>query len=169
MGPKAFDVDDAVVFFGREKQTEDFLECLRRDALLLVVGDSGCGKCSLVRAGLIPSLLRGRCHDGREWVISWRVAVTRPGNDPFGELAENLPDLQPHNRFRSEQNALNRRLLAEGVDGLRDIITGSVPPGTRTLLFVDQFEELFKLTEDPIKKHPWRPARPRSKEAGSIR
>ena len=53
----------------------------------------GCGKSSLVRAGLIPAVLRGRFHDGRSWVTNWRIAVTRPGSDPFGELAESPLDL----------------------------------------------------------------------------
>jgi hypothetical protein len=36
--------DDGILFFGRERETEELLECLRRDPLLLVIGDSGCGK-----------------------------------------------------------------------------------------------------------------------------
>ncbi len=148
VGLCAFDVDDAILFFGREAETQELLECLQRDSLLLVVGDSGCGKSSLVRAGLIPALLRGRFHDGRTWVTSWQAAITRPGSDPFGELAENLPDLQTDCRCRAEQVSSNRKLLAEGVDGLRDIIAGSAGAGERTLLVIDQFEELFTLTPD---------------------
>jgi WD40 repeat protein len=148
-GLRTFDVADALLFFGRETETEELLECLRRDPLLLVIGDSGCGKSSLVRAGLIPALLRGRFHDGQNWVGQWRVAITRPGNDPFGELAENLPDLLADSTLRAEQISSNRKLLAEGIDGLRDIIAGSVPAGARSLLVVDQFEELFTSTPSP--------------------
>jgi WD40 repeat protein len=148
-GLRAFDVADALLFFGRETETEELLERLRRDSVLLVVGDSGSGKSSLVRAGLIPALLRGRFHDGQSWVTAWRIAITRPGNDPFGELAENLQDLQPDSPMRAEQIGANRRLLAEGVDGLRNIIAAGVPAGSRTLLVIDQFEELFTSTPDP--------------------
>jgi WD40 repeat protein len=148
-GLRAFDVPDALLFFGRETETEELLHCLRRDSLLLVVGDSGCGKSSLVRAGLIPALLRGRFHDGKSWVTDWRIAITRPGNDPFGELAENLPDLYPDSALRAERIGLNRKLLAEGVDGLRDITAAAVPAGARALLVIDQFEELFTSTPDP--------------------
>jgi hypothetical protein len=148
-GLHAFDVDDALLFFGREKETEELLSCLRRESLLLVIGDSGCGKSSLVRAGLIPALLRGRFHDGSSWLASWRIAIARPGNDPFRELAETLPDLDLDRRFRAEQIASNRKLLAEGVEGVRDIIAGSVPAGARTLLVIDQFEEIFTSTPNP--------------------
>jgi WD40 repeat protein len=142
-----FDVDDAVLFFGRERETTELLECLQRDALLLVIGDSGSGKSSLVRAGLIPALLRGRFYDGRSWVASWRIAIARPADDPFGELAENLPDLAP-GANRKLEVAANRQLLGNGVSGIRDIISGSVPKDARTLLLVDQFEELFTATSD---------------------
>ena len=144
-----FDVEDAVVFFGRERETEELLGHLGKDPFLLVVGDSGCGKSSLVRAGLVPALLRGRFHDGRAWVSDWRIAITRPGNDPFGELAESLPDLAGDASDRPERIHRNRTLLAEGSDGLRDIVAGSVSPGSRTLLVVDQFEELFTYNQEP--------------------
>lgn len=143
-----FDVEDAVVFFGRERETEELLRLLGKDSFLLVVGDSGCGKSSIVRAGLVPALLRGRFHDGRAWVSHWRIAITRPGNDPFAELAESLPDLASEVSDRPGRIHANRRLLAEGTEGLRDIIAGSVAPNSRTLLVVDQFEELFTLTPD---------------------
>lgn len=142
-GLLTFDVEDAVVFFGRERETEDLLKLLGRTPFLLVIGDSGCGKSSLVRAGLVPALLRGRFHDGRAWMRDWCVAITRPGNDPFGELAESLPDLAGGTGDRPAQVHRNRKLLAEGSDGLRDIVAGTVRSGARSLLVIDQFEELF--------------------------
>jgi hypothetical protein len=43
---------------------------------------------SLVKAGPIPALYRGRFHDGKGWVESWRVAIARPGEDSFCGLAK---------------------------------------------------------------------------------
>jgi hypothetical protein len=94
-GLQAFDVEDSVLFFGREAEIQELLDKLRVNSFLAVVGDSGSGKSSLIRAGLIPALNRGRFHDGKGWVESWRVAIVRPGEDPFGELAEGLCDLHP--------------------------------------------------------------------------
>jgi WD40 repeat protein len=143
-----FDVDDAMLFFGRERETEELVHGMQRGSFLAVVGNSGSGKSSLVRAGLIPALNRGRYHDGNGWVTSWRFAIARPGTDPFGELAESLPDLSMKDEGRAEMVANNRCLLREGVEGIRDVVAGSVPRGTRALLVVDQFEELFTSTLD---------------------
>jgi DNA-binding SARP family transcriptional activator/WD40 repeat protein len=56
-GLAAFDVDDAEVFFGRERVVADLVARLASGGFLAVVGSSGCGKSSLVRAGLVPALL----------------------------------------------------------------------------------------------------------------
>ena len=74
LGLRPFDVDDALLFYGRDREVEELLERLQRQRFLAVVGASGSGKSSLVRAGLIPALLRGRFQDGDAWAQSWRVA-----------------------------------------------------------------------------------------------
>ena len=148
LGLQNFDVADAVVFFGREKEVDELLGHLRRDNFLLVVGDSGCGKSSLVCAGLIPALARALPRWPRMGRFLARGNRAR-GGDPFRELAENLPDLDPASLLRAERIASNRRLLAEGADGLRDIVAASARAGQHTLLVVDQFEELFTQTADP--------------------
>ncbi len=115
------------------------------DSFVAVVGDSGSGKSSLVRAGLIPALHRGRFHDGKSWVESWRVAIVRPGDDPFRELAEGLCDLNPGMPASEKAAFLGNRKerLSTAKEELRSAIASLVPGGTRTLLVVDQFEELF--------------------------
>jgi DNA-binding SARP family transcriptional activator/WD40 repeat protein/energy-coupling factor transporter ATP-binding protein EcfA2 len=80
LGLVPYDIDDADAFFGRDA---DVAECLRRisdDGLLVVVGPSGSGKSSLVRAGLAAALRR----DGK------RVVVLTPGSRPMGALREHL-------------------------------------------------------------------------------
>lgn len=148
-GLQFFDVEDSLLFFGRETEIQDLLNKLRTDSFLAVVGDSGSGKSSLVRAGLIPALHRGRFHDGKGWVESWRVAIVRPGDEPFGELAEGLPGLSPSMSEMEKKGFLKdlKEELATTRDGLRNAIASLVPheSKTRTLLVVDQFEELFTL------------------------
>jgi hypothetical protein len=149
-GLQVFDVSHATLFFGRNNEVDQLLARLRSDRFLAVVGASGSGKSSLVRAGLIPALHRGRFYDNNAWVHSWRVAVCRPGDDPFRELANALPDLDSHATGDARIRAITAaaETLRSGTDGLGRTIAGLVPAGEYTLLVIDQFEELFTLTED---------------------
>ena len=87
----AFREEDAAVFFGRDGETQAVLERLDalrkpgRPKVLLLVGASGSGKSSLVRAGVLPRLARpARSSD---WLPP---AAFEPGADPFNELAKRL-------------------------------------------------------------------------------
>ncbi|MFH0899089.1 MAG: protein kinase, partial [Pseudomonadota bacterium] len=71
----------ADLFFGRDAEIAAFLERLREQPVLAVVGPSGVGKSSFVQAGVVPRL--------REQG-SWTVLMVRPGNDPFAALAGRL-------------------------------------------------------------------------------
>jgi energy-coupling factor transporter ATP-binding protein EcfA2 len=147
-GLEYFDVEHAHLFYGRDEDTQELLEKLRADRFLAVVGASGSGKSSLVRAGLIPALHRGRYQDGASWPASWRIAVCRPGNRPHRALATALPDLDPElspaERMRTISECV--RQLEQGAAGLEACVAALVPRGNRTLLIVDQFEEVFTLT-----------------------
>ncbi|HUP43810.1 MAG TPA: toll/interleukin-1 receptor domain-containing protein, partial [Thermoanaerobaculia bacterium] len=85
-GLLAFQEEDAAVFFGREREIHEGLQQLRRlqrfgaARMLLVLGASGSGKSSLVRAGLLPRLRRS----AEGWIA---LDPFRPGDDPFRELA----------------------------------------------------------------------------------
>lgn len=81
-GLRPFEPEEDYLFFGREQQTD---ELLRRTRFLAVVGGSGSGKSSLVRAGLVPSLYGG--FMARAGSI-WRTAIFRPGDQPLRNLAE---------------------------------------------------------------------------------
>ncbi|MCP5120477.1 MAG: ATP-binding protein, partial [bacterium] len=89
IGLRPFDEADAHSFFGRNEQVAELLRRLAGARFLAVIGTSGCGKSSLVRAGLIPALKRGYLADAG---TRWKVAVMRPGNDPFGALSRELDD-----------------------------------------------------------------------------
>ena len=90
-GLRPFRTDEDYLFFGREEQTTELLKLLREHRLLAVVGTSGSGKSSLVRAGLIPALHRGTMTQAGS---SWEVVVQRPGGDPVGNLANALCDAE---------------------------------------------------------------------------
>ena len=78
-GLAAFDVDDAPYFFGRERLVAELVTRLVGTSLLGVVGPSGSGKSSVVRAGLLPALARGVLPGS----ASWAQAIIRPGEHPL--------------------------------------------------------------------------------------
>src|SRR3989442_15462002 len=83
-GLRPFDFDESHLFFGRDGQSEQLISKLGRARFLAVVGTSGSGKSSLVRAGLLPALLGGFMTNAGS---NWRIAIMRPGSDPIGNLA----------------------------------------------------------------------------------
>ena len=82
-GLRPFTTGEALLFFGREQHTEELLRRLSTCRFLAVVGTSGSGKSSLVRAGLLPALYRGYLAGS---TTSWRMAVMRPGSAPIENL-----------------------------------------------------------------------------------
>jgi len=74
-GLRAFEANEEHLFFGREGQSEQILQAMRRTRLLAVVGTSGSGKSSLIRAGLIPYLYGGFLGGASS---RWHIAILRP-------------------------------------------------------------------------------------------
>ena len=132
-GLLAFGEADAADFFGRTDLVSRLGEVVASQPFTLVVGPSGVGKSSLVRAGLIPRL-RG---DGREQ--GWIVTDMLPGARPFDALELAL-------------TRVARRPPGDQVEGLRsgtkslDEACRELVGGDRLLIIVDQFEELFTHT-----------------------
>ena len=145
-----FDIDDAIFFNGRDNEIEELLVRLSGSSFLTVIEDSGSGKSSVIRAGLIPALHRGRFHDGRTWVSSWRAAIFRPGENPFRSLVEGMIDLSPGLSPADRLDFLMRfeGPLSRGQLDIRSGLTALVPRGEAILIVVDQFEELFTLNRN---------------------
>jgi WD40 repeat protein/DNA-binding SARP family transcriptional activator len=121
-GLEPFDVADAELFFGREQLVSEIVARLPGRSLIGVVGPSGSGKSSTVRAGLLPALAAG-VLPGSE---GWRRVVVRPGERPLATLA--------------------RALGKDGADPLGSALAG-VEAGSRLVVVVDQFEEVFTTAE----------------------
>jgi len=131
-GLAPFDEQDAPRFFGRDREIDEVLGRLPSRRLLAVIGVSGCGKSSLVRAGVMPVLRMGIAPN---LPARWRICTMTPGRDPLRSLATALgaPPDWPANSF-------------DLVDRARDML----PPGESLLLVVDQFEELFRFRSETI-------------------
>ena len=89
-GLRSFAPDDTGLFFSRERQIDGLVERLSRANIMVVLGGSGCGKSSLVRAGLIPRLFAGDAVPGRPG--RWYVLELRPGEDPNAALLAAIAD-----------------------------------------------------------------------------
>jgi DNA-binding SARP family transcriptional activator len=145
-GLRAFTEADADDFFGRERLVDRLVEMLRQPGtvgrIAAVVGPSGIGKSSVVRAGLLPALRRGAVSGSGDWF----VATMMPGPDPFEELAAALLRVA----MEVPDNLMSQ--LTEDDRGLARVIKTIIPTesSTEILLIVDQFEELFTLVDDQI-------------------
>lgn len=141
-GLRPFDEADAHDFFGREAFVERLLQRWRRPGprarFLAVVGPSGSGKSSVVRAGLLPALRRG----GIEGSEAWFITELTPGRHPMEELDAALL------RVAARPPPGLLQILESGPRGLLQAVDRVVPEGSELVLVVDQFEEAFTLTED---------------------
>ena len=146
-GLASFQETDAARFFGRAREIAAMVTRIRDRPLLAVVGPSGVGKSSFVRAGVVPALK----HSGE----AWEVLVVRPGRNPIAALASLLTPLVTSSTTHTtldedieQQQKLVQRLRAE--PGYLGVILRSRARrnGRNVLLFVDQFEELYTLTPD---------------------
>ncbi|MGB5758312.1 MAG: AAA family ATPase, partial [Acidimicrobiales bacterium] len=139
LGLRAFDEADASRFHGRQRLTDELVDRLGSTGcrLLVLVGASGSGKSSVVRAGLLPALRAGRIEGSDEWYISTVV----PGARPFESLEAAL--------LRVAVNPPGELLtqLTDGPRGLDRAVQRIIPPGATLLLFIDQMEELYTQAE----------------------
>lgn len=132
VGLSAFGENQRSLFYGREKLISQALQSLSGSRFLAVLGPSGSGKSSLVRAGVLPKLA-----ESEKWLICPTIV---PGSSPLASLAfVNQPPAESASLWRTREAnkfAHNPNHLLESVEGSTD---------KAVLIFVDQFEELFTL------------------------
>ncbi|HEX2620952.1 MAG TPA: protein kinase, partial [Phototrophicaceae bacterium] len=142
-GLRAFQQADAADFFGRESLTARLIDRLNENVphsrFLAVVGPSGSGKSSVVKAGLIPALQRGEIEGSDKWFIVEMV----PGIEPMEELEATLlrVAVNPPDSLLTQLNEDERGFLR----AVKRVLPGD---DSELLLFIDQFEELYTLVED---------------------
>ena len=141
-GLQRFDEEDAEFFFGRDGDVQRLLEKLKTTRLLAVLGPSGSGKSSLVRAGLLPALRRGALPASEDALI----AVLTPGSHPLTALTAQLLRLYPGRGMHKTIDELrddSRTLHLAGTLAL-----AGRPASDRLVWVIDQFEEVFTLCRD---------------------
>ncbi|HEX5836593.1 MAG TPA: BTAD domain-containing putative transcriptional regulator, partial [Anaerolineales bacterium] len=147
-----FDESDVDLFFGREKLTARLVERLcEGQPLSVIIGASGSGKSSLVRAGVIPALKAGKpLVDGirpPEGSVDWRIHIITPTAHPLEALATELTrDTESVTAAATLMDDLSQdpRSLALFCARRRE--------KRHTLLVIDQFEELFTLCRDEFER-----------------
>jgi WD40 repeat protein/DNA-binding SARP family transcriptional activator len=90
-GLASFDVDDAGVFFGRERLVAEMVARLTGAPLVGIIGPSGSGKSSALRAGLLPALAAGMLPGSEHWAL----ALLRPGKHPLRALEQATAEIAP--------------------------------------------------------------------------
>lgn len=135
-GLEPFIESDAEWFFGRDDVVDDVLHHLRigGSPFVTVIGASGSGKSSLVRAGVVPRLRSGAVAGSADWFIATMV----PGVRPFDDLEVAI-------RSIATQEEESERT---GPRSISAILATAVPGVQSVLLVVDQLEELFTLTPE---------------------
>jgi len=131
-GLSAFTEDDAEFFFGREPEISQIWRKLTARRLLALIGPSGVGKSSLLRAGLIPSAPEG-----------WGVIYCQPGDSPYSALARALAP-----EFRDDPDAIAKLVDIPDDDTAVAVFSRWRGLHDHVLLVIDQFEELF--TQNPL-------------------
>ncbi|WP_052668847.1 BTAD domain-containing putative transcriptional regulator [Nitriliruptor alkaliphilus] len=140
LGLRTFDEEHAAWFFGRSADVARCLDALTPHRFLAVLGPSGSGKSSLVRAGLVPALRHGALPGSD----TWAVRVFRPGPRPTEALARELAALDPRaagvaEPLKGPPAALHDRIERTHREGLA---------AERILLVIDQLEEVFTSCPD---------------------
>ena len=134
-GLQAFEAQHRALFFGRSAEIRAVVERLRGDAIVVVAGDSGAGKSSLCRAGVLPVVEEGGLEPGR----SWASAVMTPGRYPLQTLVATLAGL-----FDMTEETVSA-LIAGVPDALIRALRKQLGDVRGRLIFVDQLEELVTL------------------------
>ncbi|WP_017302022.1 caspase family protein [Nodosilinea nodulosa] len=145
-GLSSFNEDDKDLFFGRTVLTGQLAEFVKAHALTVVLGASGSGKSSLVKAGLLPKLRRDQ-----SWYL---LPPFRPGESPFKALNKTLAAVfQPVSPTASDEGADPAAAPSESAVALPTPTQGLADwfeeyPQSHLLVVVDQFEELITLCRD---------------------
>ena len=134
-GLQAFESKHRALFFGRAQEIRAVLARLRADALVVVAGDSGVGKSSLCRAGVVPQVEEGNVDPGRQWAS----ATMTPGRYPRQTLVTTLATL-----FDMSEETMSA-LIDSGPDEFVRGLRKQLGDARGRLLMIDQFEELATL------------------------
>jgi len=143
VGAAPIDVEQSHLFFGRDKYVNTLIKTVRDHRFVVVAGDSGLGKSSLVRAGFLPEFLGGALDAPHVAPPERYFLISKPDNDFFRSTMEGLAKL--NHQMRWTANAiLERDASAEHNRAqLINALGRSIGDKLEVVWFIDQFEELI--------------------------
>jgi hypothetical protein len=146
-GLRYFDIADADYFFGREDLINQLIDRVRQENFLAILGASGSGKSSVLRAGLIYELMQGQRLSGSR---DWSIEIIVPTAHPLQSLAKLFVDANLSVVDEAIETDKTIEFLQKGGDYFKRLITGYLNKNSQSkfLLIIDQFEETFTLCED---------------------
>lgn len=146
VGLRPFDIDESLLFFGRNDQILELLQKLHLHRFVAVVGSSGCGKSSLLRAGVIPYLKAGYLIQNSD---HWCISIMRPGQSPLYNLVEALLSQLDQEFNKDDIPDVLSRIREEGSAAVTDLLLQYKKDLNQNFfVLVDQFEELFRFAMD---------------------
>ncbi|HRH36859.1 MAG TPA: hypothetical protein PK760_00855, partial [Flavobacteriales bacterium] len=142
VGLRPLDVDEGLLFFGRQGQVTDLLQGLHEHRFVGVVGGSGSGKSSLLRAGVIPTLKAGYLVQDSD---HWLIAIMKPGQNPLFNFTSAIVQQVDPRATAASIDAHVQGVMEGGAQVLLDLIRPLREKNSSNFfLLVDQFEELFR-------------------------
>jgi uncharacterized protein YjbI with pentapeptide repeats len=146
-GLRYFDIADADYFFGREDLINQLIDRVRQENFLAILGASGSGKSSVLRAGLIYELMQGQRLNGSR---HWSLKIIVPTAHPLQSLAKLFVDANLSVVDEAIETDKTIEFLQKGGDSFKRLIAGYLNKNSQSkfLLIIDQFEETFTLCED---------------------
>lgn len=147
-GYEPFEEKHADYYFGRESLIQELFSTLQTKNICALVGASGSGKTSLLRAGIIPRLATGNDIVGSE---HWLIRYVQLGTQPLRALAAAFTIANQEIEIAS-QLAQAEDLLRNKPHGFANLVTAALlrqPTATKFWLVIDQFETLLAPTLDP--------------------
>ncbi|MDJ0707549.1 MAG: caspase family protein [Leptolyngbyaceae cyanobacterium MO_188.B28] len=155
-GLSPFDEKHANYFFGREDLTKQMVERISNRQFTVIVGASGSGKTSLLRAGIIHQLRQGKMIAGSD---RWQIKYLTPTEHPLKSLAASFIDPKARGLQRAEQLRQAENFLQDGGRGMAQLVRASLgqiqptatndsEPKPRLVLVIDHLEALFTHRHD---------------------
>ena len=135
--------EDPKYFFGRDDLISEIIDHICKSTFTVLVGASGSGKSSVLRAGVLHQLKIGQRVSGSE---QWNSRIIQPGSKPLKNLSQSFINPDFSEAKQVEELLRIKRILSQGTEELQYFFDNFKTP--RMIIAIDQFEEIFTVCED---------------------